>query len=536
MMFGYAASLVPMPERIPAARIGFQAGMNKQKLEILSVADRYRFSSNKVLLAGREPRFYTEMNKRIGTLNKGGGVELLLAIMPFKGNNQEDAIVFNKKTNDRGFFSHIKYHSIQTIILLPCEHLNVTAGDILLLQTYPYRNLNTAKTSNAVLANCEKSISGEIIITDMKKPNTDNFIPGIIRVGSEVEIGDILVKKGIFIKDKDGNSKQERDTSIKAGPDDVGIVDMVEYVRNTINIKIRKFDAGITPGDKLAIRYSQKGTAAALENNMPIVESGQYKGREIDVIINPHAIPSRMTVSLLFEMLTNKSGALEGKNVDATAFKDFNIGEFMKTLEANQMDEFGLESLSRPINGKKVIYPNKINVGPIYYTILPHLVKDKIQFRSTGAVDRITRQPEAGKNRGGGIRLGEMEFWSLVSHGALNVLKERTVLTSDRYDAAFCNECKEIAEGKIVDGNVKFICRTGCDAKTGRMTIPYSFKRFMDMMKVVGVNFNPVFTTTKPAKNTLPNYSENVNDAESDTDADNDDADDAEGDNDDDDV
>lgn len=178
-------------------------------------------------------------------------------------------------------------------------------------------------------------------------------------------------------------------------------------------------------GDKFSSRHGQKGTLSVLwpQENMPFSESGISP----DVLINPHAFPSRMTIGMLIESMAGKTAAIHGEFQDATPFqfheKDRVIDHIGEQLKACGYNYYGSEPLYNGLTGKEM--QAEIFIGLVFYQRLRHMVSDKSQVRSTGPVTPITRQPVKGRKHHGGIRLGEMERDALLSHGVAFCLQDR---------------------------------------------------------------------------------------------------------------
>jgi DNA-directed RNA polymerase I subunit RPA2 len=162
-----------------------------------------------------------------------------------------------------------------------------------------------------------------------------------------------------------------------------------------------------------------------------------------DVLINPNAFPSRMTIGMLIESMAGKAGALHGVKQDATPF------QFDEKRRA--VDHFGVQLLKAGYNywGNETFYSGitgeefkaDIYFGVVYYQRLRHMVGDKYQVRSTGPRNRLTRQPIKGRKKGGGIRFGEMERDSLLGHGTAFLLHDRLMMSSDYHRAHVCAIC-----------------------------------------------------------------------------------------------
>ena len=168
---------------------------------------------------------------------------------------------------------------------------------------------------------------------------------------------------------------------------------------------------------------------------MPFTEEGICP----DLIINPHAIPSRMTVAQLIECIAGKSSAIDGERKDATSFDHMDTDSIAEELGKLGYDNTGTEVLYNGFTGERI--NAKIFMGPTYYQRLKHMVKDKVHGRAKGPVQILTRQPVEGRSRGGGLRFGEMERDCAISHGASAVLKERLIDQSDAFETSVCKTC-----------------------------------------------------------------------------------------------
>lgn len=228
-------------------------------------------------------------------------------------------------------------------------------------------------------------------------------------------------------------------------------------------------------------RYAQKGTVGLIlpDEDMPFTASGVRP----DILINPHALPSRMTIGKLIEIVASKVSAFTGERVNATSFRNFDHQEFMRNLVQYGYSSSGKERMYSGVTGKPL--EAMIFTGPCYYQALKHQVVDKIQMRGRGGITQLTHQPVSGLKRGGGQRVGEMERDAIISHGASAFLRERLCLVSDPYEAIYCSTCGTIA----ITSEDKVVCRN-CDdeAKFGTCTIPYSFKLLMQLLAGAGLS------------------------------------------------
>jgi DNA-directed RNA polymerase II subunit RPB2 len=235
-------------------------------------------------------------------------------------------------------------------------------------------------------------------------------------------------------------------------------------------------------------RYAQKGTIGIVlpKADMPQINTGPNAGMTPDLIINPHSIPSRMTIGKMIEIMTSKVAAMKGEKINATAFRPFDLDEYSNSLASFGFDRYGKETMINGMLGHE--FNTKIFVGPCYYQALKHHVVNKIQQRARGAIKATTRQPTAGRTKGGGIRLGEMERDALISHGATSCQKEKTFDHSDPFKTLFCVNCGKIADVK--KNNLGNVCGTCNQAKYGLVSIPYSTKVLLHELGAASITIN----------------------------------------------
>jgi DNA-directed RNA polymerase beta subunit len=421
--------------------------MGRQSLGIYNSAHTYRFDTTaKLLQYPSRPLFETQMYDILGLNNLPAGNMVILAIATYDGNNQEDALVFKKGAIERGLFMMTVYHSITTTYR-PSGHIRKSqAREILGIPD----------------ANVRRNVPG---IYHALGPD------GIAQIDSKIKAGDCLVGKTRLI---DGKAE---DASTYATMDQTGTVDRIMHSgkNHIIKIKVRQLR---TPqkGDKFASRHAQKSTIGMIVNDedMPFTRNGMSP----DLIMNPHAIPSRMTLGQILEIVTSKHGALAGERVNATSYNNFDVDEFRRSLSQYGFNSDGYETMIDGRTGKE--FKAQIFIGPCYYQALKHNVEDKIQSRSVGSIDAMTRQPVGGRVRKGGQRLGEMEQDAIISHGAGAIINERFCISSDAYKSVYCATCGTAAVSSI--DRKKYSCRSCQSNNFGTCTVPHPFRSLGNLL------------------------------------------------------
>jgi DNA-directed RNA polymerase II subunit RPB2 len=483
-ILGVMCNMIIFPENNPATRNSFSCGQSKQSVSMYHTNHQVRMDKTAVVLAsGQTPLVKSRYLEYINHEGNPYGENAIVAIMIYTGYNVEDAMLVNEGALQRGLLQTTYYSTYETH-----EEKSVVGDE---------------KVEN-VFTNIEND--GSVVRT---KPGYDYSKLdkyGIIREGTPVDEKTVLI--GLTSSTSSmKNVKTDMSKTPKKGQ--VGIVDKTfisesEEGKRIAKVRVREIRIP-NIGDKMASRSGQKGTIGLVipEEDMPFTKDGIRP----DIIINPHAIPSRMTIGQLVECITGKACAHYGAFGDCTAFNNegSKIGVFGEMLTKVGFHSSGNEILYNGMTGEQI--STEIFIGPTYYMRLKHMVKDKINYRPLGPRTALTRQPVSGRANDGGLRIGEMERDVLISHGITDFLRESMMERGDKYKFAVCNvtgmlaiynPSKNIFISPMADGPIQF---TGLlDGKTmnienitrfGRdfsiVDVPYSLKLLIQELQTMNI-------------------------------------------------
>jgi len=400
---GLSASTVVYAHHNRGDRVNYGAKMAGQGLGMFSKNFHNRFDTNADLMDYPQKPVVTTRTFDKMLDEHPIGQNLVIAISSFEGYNIEDAVIFNKSSIERGI---ARSHHFRTYTVESRRYWGGQKDSIRI----PDKDVRGYKSEDAY-----------------KKLSED----GIVNPETYMEEGEVIVGKTSppkFLGSSDEvkmGLAAERETSKTVRHGESGIVDKVlitetEEGNKLIKTKLRT-ERVPELGDKFATRHGQKGVIGLIvpEEDMPFTDQGVTP----DIVLSTHAIPSRMTISQLIEIIGGKAAAIRGEPVDGTVFHSEEEEELRDVLKEAGFQYDGKEEMYDGITGE--MKDTQIFIGPGYYLKLSHMVEDKIHARSRGPVTLLTKQPTAGRAREGGLRLGEMEKDVLVGHGSAMLLKER---------------------------------------------------------------------------------------------------------------
>src|SRR6266487_2577284 len=436
-ILGVGASIIPYPEHNQSPRNTYESAMAKQSLGFSTpLMNASTYVRQHFMLYPQIPVVTTKAINLLGLEERPTGQNCIVTVLPYEGYNIEDAVVFNKSSVDRGLGRTFFYRVYEA------EAKQYPGG---------MKDKSEIPSSDANIRGFRGEKAYRLLEQD-----------GAIMHEAVVTGGDILIGR----TSPPRFMEEYKEFEVK-GP----------YRRDT--------SVGVRPsenGDKFASRHGQKGVLGMLvsQEDLPYTEDGIVP----DIMINPHAFPSRMTVGQFMESLGGKAAALRGKIVDGSAFLGEKLNDIKSAMESYGFNYSGKEIMYDGRTGKK--FPADVYIGVVYYPKLHHMVADKIHSRARGQVQMLTKQPTEGRARGGGLRFGEMERDCLIAYGASMMLKDRLLEESDKAEVNVCERCGLLSYYDVKQR--RYICRVdGEKAKISSVVIAYAFKLLLQEMMSLNI-------------------------------------------------
>ena len=461
-IFGVLASCIPFPEHNQSPRNTYQCAQGKQAMGVYVTNYENRMDKTAyVLNYPSRPLVDTRIMNMIQLNKIPSGTNVIVAIMTHTGYNQEDSLLFNQGSIDRGLFITTIYHTEKD------EDKQKINGDEE-IRCKP----DASKTKGMKMGNYNKVNSKGIIPENTLVANRDIIIAKVTPIKENRNDHTKVIK----FEDQSKIYKTCEETYI-----DKNYIDRNGEGYNFAKVRLRTLRKPVI-GDKFSSRHGQKGTIGNIipECDMPFTKNGVRP----DIIINPHAIPSRMTIGQLKETVLGKVLVELGLFGDGTSFGEFDVKDICKELLKLGYEANGNELLYNGLTGEQA--ECSVFMGPVFYQRLKHMVNDKAHSRSIGPMVNLTRQPAEGRSRDGGLRFGEMEKDAMVSHGASRFTRGRMYDASDKYSVFVCKKCGLIASYnnemhihhcKVCDNRVDF----------SYVEIPYACKLLLQELNTMNI-------------------------------------------------
>ena len=461
-IFGVVASNIPFPDHNQSPRNTYQSAQQKQAMGVYATNYHERMDKTAyVMTYPTRPLVDTRIMNMIKINEIPSGCNINVAIMTHTGYNQEDSVLINKGSIDRGLFQITIYHTEKDE-----DKQKINGDEEIRCKPEP------SKTKGMKFGNYNKVNS-----------------KGVVPENTLVENRDIIIAKVSPIKENRNDhtkvikyedcSRQYR--TVEETYIDKNYIDRNGDGYSFAKVRLRSLRKPVI-GDKFSSRHGQKGTVGNIipEEDMPFNKDGVRP----DIIINPHAIPSRMTIGQLKETLLGKVLVELGLFGDGTSFGNMDIEMLSNKLLELGYEAHGNELLYSGLTGEQI--ECSVFMGPVFYQRLKHMVNDKQHSRSIGPMVNLTRQPAEGRARDGGLRFGEMEKDAMVSHGAARFTRGRMYDASDKYSVFVCNKCGLIAS---YNDELHIHCCRTCDNRVdfSYVEIPYACKLLFQELTTMNV-------------------------------------------------
>jgi DNA-directed RNA polymerase II subunit RPB2 len=462
LMMGVCVNLIPYPDHTQSPRLCYVASMSKQALGVYASTHNMRTDTIVHTISyAEQPIIQTHFSEMVGYNDLPCGNNLIVAILCYTGFNQEDSVIFNQSSLERGVF-----------------------------RTYQYKTLVAEEKKKT--SHCMETIA---LVPEEFRNRSNNYsklnMDGIIKRGVYVGPGDVIVSRMVHRPTRIRREITDTSYVIKNGEE--GFIDNVFVSITPDGYKMVKIPE---IGDKVCSRCSQKGTIGMVmrHEDMPFTLDGIVP----DLIMNPHAIPSRMTMNQLLECIGAKSAVHEGKFRWSTAFTSHSVNileDLCDELHKNGFQRHGNERMMNGITGEML--DANIFIGPTYYQRLKHLVSGKIHARNHGNVQMLFRQPCEGRSKEGGLRFGEMERDAMISHGTSRFLLERLFDMSDPFKIPVCTNCGMIPHHWK---RCQHCSSLGKSHHVDQVPIPYACKLLFQEVMAMGIRISLKFDENSQTK------------------------------------
>ena len=459
LIVGHMAASIPLSDHNQSPRNTYQSAMGKQSMCVYASNYAKRLDKNGYLLLSlTRPLVETRAMNILKMHEMPFGMNAIVAIGCYGGYNQEDSIIMNRSSVQRGFMRGLYYTMYKDE-----EHRNVTSGR-------EEKFMKPSKHNTRKYKNTSYAAIGE---------------NGIPILNATLQENDVVIGKVVNLRnDKAGYTYRDASTTHKNS--EPCRVDGVWQDKNSDGypfVKVRVVSERVPQiGDKFSSRHGQKGTVGMLldEQDMPYTASGLRP----DLIMNPHAVPSRMTIAQLMENIFGKICVRRGTLADGTPYDHMKVADLREHMLDLGLHPYGNEILYNGQTGEMM--EAEIFMGPTFYQRLKHMVIDKKHSRGRGPIVSLTRQPCEGRSRDGGLRVGEMERDCLLSHGAAAFTKERLMDVSDPFPTGICKSCGTLA---IMNEEENLYACGACGNKTEfiQKTIPYAMKLWMQELEAMHI-------------------------------------------------
>jgi len=509
LALSFYTNTIPFVNHNQAPRIVFSGQQGKQAIGVYATNYNSRIDTASYILHYPQKNLATtKLSKYVFKDQLPNGENLIVAIATYTGYNQEDSIIINKDSIERGLFNISYFKSVvdsetfdpdthQRFSFLNPEEITKNGQDI----EKKYHQYDKIDKDGIPLENA-------------------HLEQGDVMIGKVESIDDTVSENhGFFSSDK-VKSTVFNDKSLGTKKTNYGTVDATYVFKQDNNdnlkdlkIRMRKMRRPVL-GDKLASMHGQKGVVGMIlpQVEMPFTKDGLVP----DIIINPHAIPSRMTIGHLIECIVNKAATTLGHEIDGTAYENRDIESYFSYLESKGINRQSNEIMYNARTGEQMNID--IFIGPTYYYRLKHMVGDKINFRNRGGpLETMTKQPTQGRSNDGGLRIGEMETNALVAHGISSFVKESLMERSDGvsritkldtrpHHLYVDDEGNDIIYNKPLN---LFTSYNNEDINATAVKVPYCFKLFKQELQSLSIKMNLHTEQTEPN-----NYIEDIEDQE----------------------